>query len=84
MKAIGMVRQLDTLGRIVLPIELRRTMDINARDLVEIYVEDNMIILKKHQPFCLFCHTTNNLRTYMDKQVCDKCCSSLRNISTQS
>lgn len=78
MKATGIVRQLDSLGRIVLPIELRRTMEMNARDLVEIYVEDNMIILKKHHPFCIFCSTTSNLHSYMGKQVCDKCCSTLQ------
>lgn len=84
MKATGIVRQLDSLGRIVLPIELRRTMDINAKDLVEIYVEDNLIILKKHHPCCIFCYTSTNLHSYMGKQICDKCCSSLQTCSEQS
>ena len=55
MKSTGVVRQLDTLGRIVLPIELRRTMDIGVKDMVEIFVEDDKIVLKKYHPACIFC-----------------------------
>ena len=47
MKTTGMIRQLDALGRVVLPIELRRTLDINTRDMLEILVEGGSIILRK-------------------------------------
>lgn len=81
MKATGIVRQLDSLGRIVLPIELRRTMDINARDSVEIFVDQNSIILKKFLPCCVFCDRTTDLHTYLGKLVCNSCCSSLQDIN---
>lgn len=54
MKATGIVRKVDELGRIVLPIELRRTLDINIKDPVEIYVDGDFIMLKKYEPACVF------------------------------
>lgn len=53
MKATGIVRKVDELGRIVLPIELRRTLDIAERDPLEIYVDGPSIILNKYQPACI-------------------------------
>ena len=61
MKATGIVRRIDELGRIVLPIELRRTMDIEERDRVEIYLEEDLIIVRKFEQTCLFCGTARNL-----------------------
>ena len=61
MKATGIVRRIDELGRIVLPIELRRTMDIEDRDRVEIYLEEDLIIVRKFEQTCLFCGTARNL-----------------------
>ncbi|MCR4770979.1 MAG: AbrB/MazE/SpoVT family DNA-binding domain-containing protein, partial [Oscillospiraceae bacterium] len=58
MKTTGIVRQVDSLGRIVLPIELRRTLDIAERDSLEIYVEEDRIVLKKFAPSCIFCGRT--------------------------
>ena len=55
MKATGIVRKVDELGRIVLPIELRRTLNIDIRDPLEIYVDGESIMLKKYQPACIFC-----------------------------
>ena len=55
MKSTGIVRKVDELGRIVLPIELRRTLDINEKDALEIYVDEESIMLKKYQPACVFC-----------------------------
>ena len=54
MKSTGIIRKIDDLGRVVLPIELRRNMGIDERDPIEIYVEGDMIILKKFQPSCIF------------------------------
>ena len=61
MKATGIVRRIDELGRIVLPIELRRTMDIEERDRVEIYLEEDLIIVRKFEQTCLFCGTARNM-----------------------
>ena len=55
MKSTGIVRKIDELGRIVLPIEIRNTLDIKAKDSIEIFVDDDKIILKKYQPSCIFC-----------------------------
>ena len=55
MKSTGIVRKVDDLGRIVLPIELRRTLDIHERDSIEIFVDGNQIVLKKYSPACIFC-----------------------------
>ena len=73
MKATGIVRKVDELGRIVLPIELRRTLDIAERDSLEIYVGDNSIILTKYQPTCIFCGDTKNVITYRGKMICEVC-----------
>ena len=55
MKSTGVVRRVDELGRIVIPIELRRTLDIAEKDALEIYVDGEQIILKKYEPACIFC-----------------------------
>lgn len=73
MKSTGVVRQLDTLGRIVIPIELRRTMGIATKDSIEIFVEGDQIILKKYQPCCIFCGDASDVVTYRDKLVCKHC-----------
>ncbi len=78
MKSTGVVRQLDTLGRIVLPIELRRTMDIGVKDMLEIFVEDDQIILKKYHPSCVFCSDARDVTPYMGKLICKKCLAELR------
>ena len=77
MKSTGVVRKLDELGRIVLPIELRRTLDISVRDTLEIFVEDDRIILKKYHPACVFCNDARNVRTFMGKLVCTNCLQQL-------
>ena len=66
MKATGIVRRIDELGRIVLPIELRRTMDIEERDRVEIYLEEDLIIVRKFEQTCLFCGTARNLIAFKE------------------
>ena len=78
MKATGIVRKLDPLGRVVLPIELRRTMDINTDDPLEIFVDEDMIILKKYEPSCIFCNEAKNVSMYKDKLICSDCLDDLR------
>ena len=73
MKATGIVRKVDELGRIVLPIELRRTLDIAERDPLEIYVDGSSIILTKYQPACIFCGDSSDIITYKGKNVCEVC-----------
>lgn len=78
MKSTGVVRKLDDLGRIVIPIELRRTMDIALRDTLEIFVEDDEIILKKYHPACIFCNDARDVISYKDKLVCKRCLEELK------
>lgn len=77
MKSTGIVRKVDELGRIVLPIELRRTLDIAERDSLEIFVSDDKIILRKYQPTCIFCDSARAITTFRGKNVCSNCISSL-------
>lgn len=73
MKATGIVRRLDDLGRIVLPIELRRRFELEEHDRVEILVEDDRIILKKYEPNCIFCGSSKEVQEYKGKLICRKC-----------
>ena len=70
MKATGIVRRVDELGRIVLPIELRRSLDIEERDLLEIYLDGDRIILRKQESCCLFCGADSGVTAYKEKLVC--------------
>lgn len=80
MKSTGIVRKVDELGRIVLPIELRRTLNIDIKDSIEIYVDNSTIVLKKYEPTCLFCGESNEVVSYKDKNICKSCLEGLKNI----
>ena len=73
MKLAGIVRKVDELGRVVLPIELRRTLDVAERDELEIYLEDDKVIMRKYEPSCVFCASTVGLMEYRGKNVCAQC-----------
>ena len=73
MKATGIVRKVDELGRIVLPIELRRTLDIATQDEIEIFAVDDQIVLRKHEPCCVFCNSSQELVSFRNKNVCREC-----------
>jgi transcriptional pleiotropic regulator of transition state genes len=78
MKSTGIVRKIDDLGRIVLPIELRRTLNIADRDTVEIYVDNDTIVLRKYQPSCVFCGHDKNVLEYRGKNICQSCIEALK------
>ena len=78
MKSTGIVRKVDELGRIVLPIEMRRTLDIAERDALEIYVDGDSIILKKYQPACIFCENTKDVISFEGKNICPDCIRKLK------
>lgn len=80
MKSTGIVRKVDELGRIVLPIELRRTLDIAEKDSIEIYVDGSSIILKKYEPTCVFCGDAKGITVYKGKNVCANCIKELKKI----
>ncbi len=80
MKSTGIVRRVDELGRIVIPIELRNKLKIAEKDPIEIYVDGSSIILKKHEESCIFCGSTKNLSEYKDKLICSKCLQNINKI----
>jgi transcriptional pleiotropic regulator of transition state genes len=80
MKSTGIVRKVDELGRIVLPIELRRTLDIEVKDSLEIYVDGSQIVLKKYEPACIFCGNAADVTNFKGKNVCREC---LREMAAQ-
>ncbi|MFY9175256.1 MAG: AbrB/MazE/SpoVT family DNA-binding domain-containing protein [Peptococcia bacterium] len=73
MKSTGIVRKVDELGRVVIPIELRRTLGIDEKDALEIYVDQEKIILKKYEPACVFCGNANDVQHFRGKLVCNEC-----------
>ena len=79
MKSTGIIRKVDDLGRIVLPIELRRVLDIAERDELEIFMENDRIILQKYEPACIFCGSSRNLITHENKNVCQSCVKAMTN-----
>ena len=80
MKSTGIVRKVDELGRIVLPIELRRTLEIAERDSLEIYVEGSTIILKKYEPTCIFCGDAKDVINYKGRNICRTCLDEMKKI----
>jgi transcriptional pleiotropic regulator of transition state genes len=78
MKSTGIVRRVDELGRIVIPIELRRNLDIIEKDALEIYVDGDMIVLKKYQPACIFCGDVKDVVNYRGKNICTPCLDHLK------
>ncbi|PAB58086.1 AbrB/MazE/SpoVT family DNA-binding domain-containing protein [Anaeromicrobium sediminis] len=77
MKSTGIVRKVDELGRVVIPIELRRTLGIKEKDTLEIYVDRDNIILKKYEPTCVFCGESEGIKKFKGKNICSTCVGEL-------
>ncbi|NLL68486.1 MAG: AbrB/MazE/SpoVT family DNA-binding domain-containing protein [Clostridiaceae bacterium] len=73
MKATGIVRRVDELGRVVLPIELRRNLDLDIKDPLEIDVNGDEILLKKYVPRCIFCKSIEDVKEVKGKCICREC-----------
>lgn len=76
-KSTGIVRKVDELGRVVIPIELRRTLGIDEKDALEIYVDHEKIILKKYEPACVFCGNAEDIHVFKGKNVCTRCAKAM-------
>ncbi len=83
MKSTGIIRRVDELGRVVIPIELRNKFGIAEKDPIEIFVDGSNIVLKKFEPNCIFCGSSKKLSEYKDKLVCDKCLEKLSEMKTE-
>jgi len=79
MKSTGIVRKVDELGRVVIPIELRRTLSIAEKDPLEIYVDSDRIILRKYEPSCacVFCGNADDVTIFKNKNICKECLESM-------
>lgn len=73
MKSTGIVRRIDELGRVVLPVDLRRALELDVRDPVEVFVDEDAIILRKYQPNCIFCGSSKAIGHFRSKPVCAEC-----------
>ncbi len=78
MKSTGIVRKVDELGRIVLPIEIRKVLDIKEKDAIEIFTDNDHIILQKYHPACVFCNDADNVVYFSGKRVCAACIEKLK------
>ena len=80
MKSTGIIRRVDELGRVVIPIEIRNQFNIVEKDPIEIYVDNSSIVLTKYEQNCVFCGSTENLVDYKNKLVCEECSKKLNSI----
>ncbi len=83
-KSTGIVRKVDELGRVVIPIELRRTLQIEQKDALEIYVDGERIVLKKYEPACVFCGDTANVLHFRGKNVCRNCLQEMQSLTMEA
>ena len=78
MKSTGVVRQVDQLGRIVLPKELRTILGIDVKDSIEIFTDGDKIVLQKYQPACTFCNNANDVIYFNGKRICAECITKIK------
>jgi transcriptional pleiotropic regulator of transition state genes len=78
MKSTGIVRKIDELGRIVLPVSIRQTMGISEKDSLEIFTDENRIILQKYEPSCIFCTNADNVVLFHGKRICEDCLKKIK------
>lgn len=78
MKSLGIIRNLDELGRIVIPIEIRKSLGIKEKDPLEISIDHDYILLQKKENTCIFCNTTHHLEEFNFKYICTDCKKALK------
>ncbi len=84
MKSTGIVRKLDELGRVVIPKEIRNKLDIEEKDPIEIFIDGNVVILKKFESSCIFCNSSKDLIDYKEKLLCKKCLAKLSDLNDEN
>ena len=77
MKSTGIVRNIDQLGRVVLPMELRKLLDLKVQDPVEIFTQGNDVVIRKYRPSCVFCNRNDQIVEFKGLNVCDHCIAEL-------
>lgn len=79
MKSTGIIRKVDELGRVVIPKEIRDSLEILEKDPVEIYIDGCKVVIQKYNPTCCFCGNSNKLTTYKERLVCENCIKKITN-----
>lgn len=77
LKSTGIVRRVDDLGRIVIPMEIRKIFNIDQRDSLEIFTDGNNIVLRKYEPQCIFCGQAENVKVFKNRNICQDCIKEL-------
>ena len=80
-RSTGIIRKIDELGRIVLPSELRKKLDLKDKDSIEFFLDGSSVILRKFSPNCTFCGSSKDLASYNNKLVCNKCINELTKLN---
>ena len=80
MKSTGIVRKIDDLGCLVIPKELRKKMNINKKDPMEIFVDEDKIILNKYEPACIFCGSMDDNIEFEGRTICKKCIDKMKKL----
>lgn len=83
MKATGVVRTVDSVGRFVIPMEIRKTMNINVNDSLEVFVDEDTILLRKYNPSCIFCKSLDDIIEFEGQKICKSCITKIHEISTK-
>ena len=83
MKSTGIVRNLDELGRVVIPKEIRKKLNIEQKDPIEIFIEGNSIVLKGYENGCIFCNNSKDLQLYKEKLICKKCLEKISQLKNE-
>ncbi|MDR2457510.1 MAG: AbrB/MazE/SpoVT family DNA-binding domain-containing protein [Clostridiales Family XIII bacterium] len=78
MKAVGIVRKVDLLGRVVIPAEIRRTLNVEVNDPMEIFMDNDKIVLRKYSPNCIFCGSDKDMSMISGRPVCKKCLNDIK------
>jgi len=78
METFGIIRKVDAAGRIALPAEMRRALDIKGGDTVEIFSEGAALVLRKYQPTCIFCGGAGDIHIFRERRICRRCLEQLR------
>ena len=78
MKTLGIIRKVDELGRIVIPHELRKSLQISSGDMMEMWCQGETLTLRKFSPNCVFCGSTDSLSAYHEKYICSQCLRNLK------
>lgn len=78
MEKLNFIRKIDELGRIVIPIELRKILDIQEKDSLGISLTENGIFIKKEKPTCVFCNSDTELQSFYGKNICKTCIKNLK------